>query len=248
MILLTRISKMLVGIIVQSAGRDFIPTSKPANTALLPAIYQRGRDSQLKKKIVRTRRQTRTCTCQVCGKQFEHFHYHKKLCPEHTWRGTRKELLNCPQCNRLFYTYKSRPKIHCSYKCHIDSGGARRAGEASVKMVAKYGAKKDANHKEIVDAFFKLGADVLDISSMGCGMPDLVVWCRNLWHLVDVKNLKTAYGRRGLNKRQIQWAKEWKGGPIYLISTIEQAADLVNGKTSGLKQFPPRVSTPPANP
>ena len=51
----------------------------------------------------------------------------------------------------------------------------------------KYGNKKDANHKEIVDAFEALGASVLDLSDMGCGVPDLIVWCMHGWQMVDVK-------------------------------------------------------------
>jgi hypothetical protein len=105
-------------------------------------------------------------------------------------------------------------------------------------MTRKYGAKKDANHNEVVEAFKALGADVLDTSNLGGGVPDLIIGCRNAWHLVDVKNPNTGYGRRGLNKRQKEWALAWKGGPVYLISTVEEAADLVNGNFTALKRFP----------
>ncbi len=102
----------------------------------------------------------------------------------------------------------------------------------------RYGVKKDANHKDVVDALEKLGAGVVDLSSVGCGVPDLVVWCKDVWHLVDIKNANTAYGKRGLNKRQRDWATNWKGGPVYMLYTIEDAAELVNGRLQNLKRFP----------
>ena len=101
----------------------------------------------------------------------------------------------------------------------------------------KYGAKKDANHGEVVDALIRFGASVLDISSLGCGAPDLVVWCRGGWHLCDVKNRKTGYGRRGLNPRQQEWAAKWKGGPVTLLYSIDDAKALVEGRLELLKQI-----------
>lgn len=105
-------------------------------------------------------------------------------------------------------------------------------------MTRKYGARKDANHAEIVNEFKRLGVPVLDASNVGGGMPDLVVMIGGVLHLVDVKNPKTGYGRRGLNKRQKEWALEWKGSPVYLISTVEEVGHMVNGNFAVLKRFP----------
>lgn len=102
-------------------------------------------------------------------------------------------------------------------------------------MTRKYGIKCDANHKDLVNCLRKLGADVLDISTVGCGVPDLVVWCRGNWHLVDIKNPNTGYGKRGLNKNQKQWAAHWKGGPVYMIYSTDDAIALVNGDMENLK-------------
>lgn len=145
---------------------------------------------------------------------------------------------NCLQCGIPIVSYRTRVKKYCTYKCHLDSGGAVRAGKAAGTMTRKYGAKKDANHVEIVGAFEKLGAAVLDLSTMGSGVPDLFVKCREVTYLVDVKNPKTGYGKRGLNPLQKEWAEKWKGGPVYLISTVEQVADLFHGRIEGLKRFP----------
>lgn len=149
-----------------------------------------------------------------------------------------KVSASCGYCTKNFEYYPSAKRKFCSYNCHLKSGGAQRAGKASTAMTFKYGVKKDANHVEIVAAFKKLGADIIDLSAVGRGVPDLVVWCRMAWHLVDIKNPKTGYGRRGLNARQKEWADEWKGGPVYLVSTLEQAADMVNGRLENLKKYP----------
>ena len=152
---------------------------------------------------------------------------------------TKKMNCTCAQCGITFHAYSSqhRTRRFCSYACHLASGGAKRAGEAAVMAKRKYGNKKDANHKEIVDAFEALGASVLDLSDMGCGVPDLIVWCMNGWQLVDVKNPKTGYGRRGLNPLQREWASKWKGGPVYMVSTIDDVVALINGKKESVKSF-----------
>lgn len=112
-----------------------------------------------------------------------------------------------------------------------------RAGLAAAKKMKTYGAKKDANHNEIVDAFKKLGAPVMDLSSMGGGVPDLIVECQGVLHLVDVKNPKTGYGKRGLNKLQKKWAEQWNGGPVYLVYTLQDVENLVNGRCNKVKAY-----------
>jgi hypothetical protein len=145
----------------------------------------------------------------------------------------------CIQCGIQFHAYaaQDRPRKFCSYACHLASGGAHRAGEAAVMAKRRYGNKKDANHKEIVDAFERLGSAVLDLSDMGYGVPDLIVSCKSSWQLVDVKNPKTGYGRRGLNPIQKDWALKWKGGPVYMVSSVDDVISMVNGNYSAVKSF-----------
>jgi hypothetical protein len=101
----------------------------------------------------------------------------------------------------------------------------------------KYGPKKDANHNQIFD-ILRLLVPAKDLSSAGCGVPDGIAWVKNEWHFFDVKNPDTGYGRRGLNKRQERWAKEWEGGPVYLIYTPEDAVKFARGDFDGIKRFP----------
>ena len=101
----------------------------------------------------------------------------------------------------------------------------------------KYGAKKDANHSEIFD-YIAAHTAVKDLSNAGFGVPDGIAWVSDGWRLFDVKNPKTGYGKRGLNARQKSWADDWRGGPVYLIYTVEDAKFFVRGEFSSLKQFP----------
>jgi len=102
----------------------------------------------------------------------------------------------------------------------------------------KYGAKKDANHKEIIEEMRRHCA-VHDLSSFGGGLPDGIAWIGEAWHLFDVKNPKTGYGRRGLNEVQKKWVGQWQGGPVYLIYTVEEAARFALGNFSGIKFVAP---------
>jgi hypothetical protein len=147
----------------------------------------------------------------------------------------KKNFKNCCQCGEKFSLFKSQNnKKYCSYKCHLDSGGAFRAGIASTEARLKYGPKKDANHNEIFEELRRYCA-VYDLSSAGCGLPDGLAWISNQWILFDVKNPKTAYGKRGLNSVQKKWLSQWKGGPVYLIYTTEEAKKFANGEFDGIK-------------
>lgn len=99
----------------------------------------------------------------------------------------------------------------------------------------KYGPKKDANHNEIFEELRKHCA-VYDLSTAGRGLPDGIAWIQAAWHLFDVKNPKTGYGKRGLNEVQKKWIQQWKGGPVYLIYTEDEARRFGCGDFSGIKR------------
>lgn len=93
----------------------------------------------------------------------------------------------------------------------------------------RHGFRKDHNHALIVQALEAAGCQVLDVSDMGGGFPDLIV-CRGLETLlVEIKNPETQYGRKGANKAQVEWAKRWRG-PVYIISTLADVEEFVNGR------------------
>jgi len=138
-------------------------------------------------------------------------------------REEKKGKANCLHCGKYFTFSPSTKKIYCTYACHLASGGAWRAGIAAQKAIMKYGAKKDANHHEIVDALKAAGGYVIDMSHVGGGFPDLIVGAHQKTILVEIKNPKTAYGKRGLNKNQIKWKEKWLGGPYCVIDSVEAA-------------------------
>ena len=136
---------------------------------------------------------------------------------------------NCLHCKKEFQFFKSikEPRQYCSYKCHLDSGGAWRAGIASSKATMKYGAKKDANHHEVVDALKKAGAYVIDMSHVGGGFPDLITGFQGKTLLMEIKNPKTSYGKKGLNKNQLKWKEQWTGGPYCIVDSPQAALEMI---------------------
>ena len=97
------------------------------------------------------------------------------------------------------------------------------------------GSQKDTNHHAIVAEFIRLGAQVADLTHVGNGMPDILVYCRNATHLVEIKNPKNWYGKRGANKNQKTFAKNWPAKSIYIVRTIEDVAAFVAGDLSKLQ-------------
>ena len=145
-----------------------------------------------------------------------------------------KLIIKCERCTREFRSFPSGRRRYCSYACFVDSGGPIRAGAAAKAATMRYGAKKDANHREIF-AIIAETCPVLDLSSVGGGVPDGIAFVRGGWQLFDVKNPKTGYGRRGLNKLQKHWVSKWRGGNVYLIYTDDDAHRFVAGEFASLK-------------
>jgi endogenous inhibitor of DNA gyrase (YacG/DUF329 family) len=150
------------------------------------------------------------------------------------------ETSSCLTCGETFPHYQSNKRKYCSSECFYSDGGAQRAGEASIRAVKKYGAKKDANHNEIFDMIGTFTA-VKDLSAAGFGVPDGLAWVNDGWRLFDVKNPKSSYGKKGLNPRQKKWADDWRGGPVYLIYSVEEAEKFARGNLDQIKRFPDDV-------
>lgn len=159
----------------------------------------------------------------------------KKEHPVKPPRVSRSAQSECINCGKQFSYYLSRPKFCCSYACHLATGGAFRAGMAAAKATMKYGARKDANHGEVIDAMRELCA-VYDLSDFGRGIPDGIAWVQDQWRLFDVKNPKTYYGRKGVNAVQKKWINQWQGGPVFLIYTADEARRFARGELDGIKR------------
>jgi Holliday junction resolvase len=83
-----------------------------------------------------------------------------------------------------------------------------------------YGAKRDENELEIVNALRAAGASVAHLSSKG--IPDLLVCFRNKLYLMEVKKEK---GK--LTPEQVKFHENWKG-EIYIVRTIDEAIEILN--------------------
>lgn len=101
---------------------------------------------------------------------------------------------------------------------------------------SKRTGSKDTNHDEIVAAFESLGCTVADLALSGVAdFPDIVVGIAGGNHLVEIKYLGTAYGRKGQTAGQRGWAERWRGGPVYVVSTVEEVVILVTNLRRNLK-------------
>jgi len=185
----------------------------------------------------------------MCQAEFQHYNKQRKFCSQACYHASkpralpkkqltlrlakpprvanpkviRSVVVQCERCGTEFSKFPSMTKRFCSYECHLASGGAQRAGSAAVEARLKYGAKKDANHDEVVQALERAGASVIDMSHVGRGFPDLICGFRGITLLMEIKNPKTAYGRRGFNVNQRRWQENWRGGPVALVDSAEAA-------------------------
>lgn len=96
-------------------------------------------------------------------------------------------------------------------------------------------AKVDSNHKAIVTALRKAGCSVQSLAEVGDGCPDILVGVasRHEWHaprrmfLAEIKDGSKSPSERRLTPDQEQWHREWKGPPVLIIESIEQALEAV---------------------
>lgn len=199
------------------------------------------------------RREKAAKPCKSCGKMFLARFSGQVFCdssckpktrpifgPKADGRRTRHPQLykDCLFCGSQFkYSPSQSSRKYCSYPCFNNDGGNIRAGAAGTISRMKYGAKKDANHKQVFDEIRKHTA-AQDLSAFGNGVPDGAAWVVDGWQFFDVKNINTSYGRRGLNKLQKKWASDWRGGPVYLIHDEVEAEKFAKGDFRGIKCHP----------
>lgn len=94
-------------------------------------------------------------------------------------------------------------------------------------------ARKDANHKKVVDEFHRFGCAVLDLSQLGKGCPDIMVSLlvdgkRPVCHLVEIKNGDAAK----LTPDQLEFLSWWQG-PVSVVrdlAGVETVVKLIRGE------------------
>ena len=85
--------------------------------------------------------------------------------------------------------------------------------------MTRYALRTDSNQSSIVQALREAGAIVEVIHEP----VDLRVWAdstKQKFMFVEVKNLKTAYGRKGLNEKQIA---DMAGHPYVMVTDVQGA-------------------------
>jgi hypothetical protein len=96
----------------------------------------------------------------------------------------------------------------------------------------RYAARVDANQEQIVSAMRAAGASVTIIK-----LPvDLLIGYAGVTCIAEVKDPKSTYGKKGLNKNQRDFQAGWKGGPLALIDSVESGLRLLKMMENHTKQ------------
>jgi hypothetical protein len=128
-----------------------------------------------------------------------------------------KSKLNPKYCACCGIILKKRFRKFCDH-CWETEWKLRRSG------------RKDKNHNSIISGLKYAGAAIIDLSSMGYGIPDILVSYHNVLYLMEIKNPDNAYGRRGMNKNQKQWAERWRGKKPEVVRSIDDALKIIGIK------------------
>lgn len=95
--------------------------------------------------------------------------------------------------------------------------------------MSRYARKRDGNHAILTSAFLQMGCSVVDLSHAGIpGWPDVVVGCTGRDRLVEFKNPETRYGKAGLNSNQKAFTRDWRGGQVFVVSSVDEVAAVVS--------------------
>jgi len=84
--------------------------------------------------------------------------------------------------------------------------------------------RTDANHVEIVEALRRRGYLVQSLAAVGCGVPDLLVWCGR-WVLLEVKDGEKCPSARELTPAEKSWHKLCKihGAAVHVVNSEAEA-------------------------
>lgn len=84
-------------------------------------------------------------------------------------------------------------------------------------------ARVDVNHREIIDGLRAVGRAVIDLKSVGDGIPDAIVSTPCSMKLIEIK----APGKRTkLTPAQKLFHELWKGVPIEVVCSLEEAIEV----------------------
>jgi hypothetical protein len=84
----------------------------------------------------------------------------------------------------------------------------------------------DRNHREIVKALIKMGAEVLSLAPMGGGVFDLLVGYRGRLHLIEIKDGSRPPSSRKLTDDEQWFYNRWRlvvPYSIHIVNNVEEA-------------------------
>ena len=81
-------------------------------------------------------------------------------------------------------------------------------------------ARVDANQSSIVQLLRSIGCLVQDLSAVGQGVPDLLVFHpRTGLILVEIKDGSLPPSRQALTLAEAAWHWQWSSAPLYIVAT-----------------------------
>lgn len=94
-----------------------------------------------------------------------------------------------------------------------------------MRRIAK--TKVDANQPQIIEVFCKCGWSVLDLSSVGAGVHDILIGRGGINVLVEIKDGAKSASYRKLTPAQVEFHDAWTG-PQDICTSIEEAQRISN--------------------
>lgn len=76
--------------------------------------------------------------------------------------------------------------------------------------------RRDANHADVVRWYEQHGCTVIDLSTVGGGVSDLLIGCAGITDLCEVKTLDGSF-----NDRQIGFNARWRGSQPWKSTTLD---------------------------
>jgi hypothetical protein len=88
-------------------------------------------------------------------------------------------------------------------------------------------ARTDRNHAEIIKGLRQSGCTVLDLSSVGCGCPDILVGRAGHNWLFEIKDGTKPPSARKLTIPEQAFFAMWRGN-VQVVKSLEEAIDSIN--------------------
>lgn len=91
-------------------------------------------------------------------------------------------------------------------------------------------SRTDRNQKQIVELLRTLGCLVQDLSAVGQGVPDLLVYhprCGLV--LVEIKDGSLSPSRQALTPAEAAWHLRWSSAPLYVVTGDDDALAILTG-------------------